>query len=253
MPENRSLGIPDIKGSTLDELRLSIQFWMVQIANHVDRLVGARGTPKLLGDINANGHVITNLQDLSTLPIDNLDSLNAVPRKFAVPLTRQKDGSLAWDSRDIPMLNTAFATDPTATVSLQQIRDLINDLLSTIGVVTSTFTITGTGFAVNPTATARSVVIGNAVILFIPELTGTSNAATFTLTGLPAGIVPTQTSNHIVTITDGQGGATDAYGLLRLSAISATVTMISPVTSDGTWTTTGTKTLYATSITYARW
>ena len=249
----RSFGTPQISGSTPDELRLSVQFWIQQLYNHVDQLVGARGIPKLLSDMNAAGHALTNLQDLSTLPVDNLDSLSAVPRKFAVPLTRQRDGSLAWDAREIAMLNTAYATDPTAVVSLQQIRDLINEALNTLGVTTSTFTITGTGFAVNPTATARYIQLGMVVVLFLPELTGTSNATTFTLTGLPAGIVPTQLSNHIVTITDGQGGATDAYGLMRLSGGSSIITMICPVISDGSWTATGTKTLYATSVTYARW
>lgn len=251
----QSLGTPHITGSTPDELRLSVQFWMQEVFNHLDKLIGARGISTLLGDMSANGHNIVNLPDPTT-PKDATDaanSMNAVPRKFATPLVRQPDGSFAWDCRFIPMINDVYAVDPTGVPPLQQVLDLINDIFATIGATTSVFTITGTGFAVNPTATARYVTIGNAVILFIPELTGTSNIATFTLTGLPAGIVPTQTSNHVVTITDGQGGATDAYGLLRLSAGSATITMISPITSDGTWTATGTKTLYATSITYARW
>lgn len=251
----KSLGTPHITGSTPDELRLSVQFWIQQLYNHVDMLVGARGTAKLLADVDANNHNIVNLPDPTT-PTDLLDathSMAAVPRKFATPLVRQLDGSFAWDCRFIPMTNDPYAVNPSDVPPLQQVRDLIDEFLGTIGVITSIFTITGTGFAVNPTATARYITINNVVILFIPELTGTSNAATFTLTGLPASIVPTQTSNHVVTITDGQGGATDAYGLLRLIGASATITMISPVTRDGTWTASGTKTIYATSITYARW
>ena len=249
----RSLGTPQITGATLDELRLSVQFWMQEIFNHVDQLVGARGTPKFLADINANNHNIVNLPAPSDQPVDDLDSMSAVPRKFATPLVRQSDGSFAWDCRFIPMISDPYASDLTGVPPLQQVLDLINDAIALLGNITGTFTITGTGFAVNPTATARYVSLGNVVILFLPELTGTSNAATFTLTGLPAAIVPTQTSNHIVTITDGQGGATDAYGLLRLTGGSATITMLSPVSADQTWTATGTKTLYATSVTYARW
>jgi hypothetical protein len=252
MPQ-RSLGTPHITGATPDELRQSVQFWMQQIFNHVDQLTGARGTPKLLADVNANSHNIINLPAPSDQPVDDLDSMAAVPRKFATPLVRQPDGSFAWDCRFIPMMNDTYASDPTGVPPLQQVLDLINNAIALLGNITGTFTITGTGFTVNPTATARYVSLGNVVILFLPELTGTSNATTFTLTGLPATIVPTQTSNHIVTITDGQSGATDGYGLLRLSGGSATITMISPVTSDGSWTATGTKTLYATSLTYARW
>ena len=117
---------------------------------------------------------------------------------------------------------------------------------------TSSFTITGTGFVVNPTAIVNYTVIGNIIILSLPALTGTSNSTTFTLTGLPSALQPTQESNHIVMITDGQGGATDAYSILRFSSGSTTLTMICPVTSDGSWAQSGTKTLYATSIMYVR-
>ncbi len=254
MPQ-RSLGTPHITGSTSDELRLSVQFWMQQLYNHVDQLVGARGTPKFLADVDANSHNIVNLPDptTSTDATDAALSMSAVPRKFATPLVRQPDGSLAWDCRFIPMVNDTYAVDPTGVPPLQQILDLINNAIGLLGNITGTFTLIGTGFTINPTATARYVALGNVIILFLPQITGTSNATTFTLTGLPAAIVPTQTSNHIVTITDGQGGATDAYGLLRLTGGSAIITMLSPVSSDQTWTPSGTKTLYATSITYARW
>lgn len=254
MPQ-RSLGTPQIIGATLDELRLSVQFWIQQLYNHVDQIVGARGTPKLLADVNANNHNIVNLPSPTTAT-DDLDaahSMAAVPRKFATPLVRQPDGSFAWDCRFIPMINDTYAVDPTGVPPLQQVLDRTNEAIALLGNITGVFTITGIGFVVNPTATARYVSLGNVVILFLPELTGISNAATFTLTGLPEGIIPTQTSNHIVTITDGQGGATDAYGLLRLSGGSATITLLSPVSVDQSWTASGTKTIYATSITYARW
>jgi hypothetical protein len=228
---------------------------MQELFNHVDQLAGARGKPKFLADVDANNHNIVNLPapTTSTDDLDAAHSMAAVPRKFAAPLVRQPDGSLAWDSRFIPMLHGTYAVDPTGIPTLQQVLDLIDNAVSLLGNITGTFTITGTGFTVNPTAGARYVTLGNVVILFLPELTGTSNATTFTLTGLPGAIVPTQTSNHVVTVTDGQGGATDGYGLVRLTAGSAAMTMISPVTSDGSWTASGTKTLYATSLTYARW
>ncbi len=57
--------------------------------------------------------------------------------------------------------------------------------------LSGSFTITGTGFTVNPTGTAIYTVTNGQVSLYVPSLTGTSNATTFTLTGLPACISPT--------------------------------------------------------------
>lgn len=250
MPPKKSLGIPQITGSTPDELRLSTQFWMQQVFNHLDKLTGARGIPTFLSDINANGNNVINLPD----PTANAaTSSAAIPHKFALSLTRQSDGSLMWDPRAIPIVNAIPAVESSGVTTLQQVRDLINAALGLVGGPVTMFTLTGTGFAVNPTAIARYVLKESAVILFLPELTGTSNAPTFTLTGLPVDIIPTQTTNYIVTITDGEGGATDGYGLLRLVAGSAEIQMLSPVSADQSWTASGTKRLYATSITYAKW
>lgn len=128
----KSLGTPHITGSTLDELRMSVQFWIQQLYNHVDMLMGARGEPKLLADVNANNHNIVNLPDPTT-PTDTTDaanSMSAVPRKFATPLVRQPDGSFAWDCRSIPMINDTYAVDPTGVPSLQQVQELINEKLT---------------------------------------------------------------------------------------------------------------------------
>ena len=124
------------------------------------------------------------------------------------------------------------------------------DILALIGknFASGSFTVTGTGFAVNPTGLATYVRSGNIIGLSLPELSGASNAAGFTLTGLPAAVVPVHAPNQVVTITDGEGGATDGYGLLQLAAGSPIITLISPVSATGAWTATGTKRLYATSV-----
>ena len=110
-----------------------------------------------------------------------------------------------------------------------------------------TFTITGTGFTVNPTGTARWEKHRNLVLLILPTLTGTSNAATFTLTALPAAIQPTQTSWPVVRLTN---NGTDAYGLLRLNSGSTTIDVFATA-GAGVFTGAGTKTLYPCVVAYA--
>ncbi len=60
-------------------------------------------------------------------------------------------------------------------------------------VTTGSFTITLTGFTAGVTGTAIYSITNNVVTLFIPILTGTSNAGTMTATGIPAAITPATT------------------------------------------------------------
>jgi hypothetical protein len=110
-----------------------------------------------------------------------------------------------------------------------------------------TFTITGTGYAANPTGSAQFVQIGKAVSLYLPLLTGTSTATTLTLTGLPVALTPTQDSQHPVRVAD--NGGSGAIGLLRFTATSATLDVFAS-SALGAWTASGTKTLYPTWVTY---
>lgn len=104
----------------------------------------------------------------------------------------------------------------------------------------SSFTITGTGFAADPTATAHWRIYDDKVFLEIPELTGTSDATTFTLTGMDTAITPTTTSWQVIRITD---NGTAAFGLALLTASSTTITLY-PTAAAGAWTNSGTKTLH---------
>lgn len=54
----------------------------------------------------------------------------------------------------------------------------------------STFLVTASGFSTTVTGTARYVQTGNAITLYLPALSGTSNDASFSLSGLPASIYP---------------------------------------------------------------
>jgi hypothetical protein len=111
----------------------------------------------------------------------------------------------------------------------------------------NTFTITGTGFASNPTGTARFIRIGSQVTMFIPQLSGTSNATTFTMTGVPARLVPArdQTSSaHRIT-----NNGTDDWGIIIFD--SDGTFYLFRTAAAATWTNSGTKTLYETVFTYS--
>ena len=124
---------------------------------------------------------------------------------------------------------------------------LVGTTLSVLPII-DTFTITATGFTTSVTGTARYVLLGTIVILFIPSLTGTSNATTLTLTGLPAAIQPTQTSFEELRVAD---NGIDLLGIARLNSGSGTIDIFSTV-ALAIWTALGTKTIYPLYICYHR-
>jgi hypothetical protein len=208
---------------TADAMALSqdINRQLAQITSLLDSRMGFRGAMDVHNILDMRGNGITNVASQSTLTAAATVSQIKGLQEFLDELQRQ----LTALKRRVDALDTGAFTE-------------------------GAFTITGTGFAVNPTGEARYVQAGKLVTLFIPTLSGTSNAATFTLTGLPATITPVHASNHVATITDGEGGGTDAYGLLQLAAGSATITLYSPVSATGAWTASGTKGVIATLVAY---
>ena len=116
------------------------------------------------------------------------------------------------------------------------------------GITTGSFTITGTGFTVDPTGTALYALVGPVVVLFLPALTGTSDATTFTLTGLPAAVTPTRESFHYARVQDNT--AAFSVGMLQLTAASTTVTLYTTAAAAA-WTAGGTKSFGASWYTYA--
>lgn len=109
----------------------------------------------------------------------------------------------------------------------------------------SSATVTGTGFATDPTGTARWVRNGEFVQMFLPVLSGTSDATTFTITGIPAGIVASSVQDIVVRVADND---TDAYGILRVTGTDTWE--VYPTAALGTWTASGTKALRQTAFTY---
>jgi hypothetical protein len=109
------------------------------------------------------------------------------------------------------------------------------------------FTITGTGFTVNPTGTATFVVSNGTVSLLVPPLTGISNTTTFTLTGLPNSIV------SVNGVYAGMASGVDASASVNIfygvSASPNTIGLYKNVTG-GTWTASSTKGIYQSSLIY---
>jgi trimeric autotransporter adhesin len=78
-----------------------------------------------------------------------------------------------------------------------------------------TYTATGTGFTANPTGTAKYYRTGkSSVMINLPLLAGTSNAASFTVTGLPASLVPSTTKRFSVTNLITDNSTTYAVGFI---------------------------------------
>jgi hypothetical protein len=114
--------------------------------------------------------------------------------------------------------------------------------------VSSTWTATHTGCTTSPTTTIYYTKIGNAVTLsMIADNAGTSNNSTHTLTGLPAAITPT--SSVVATpATVGDNGGTPVLG--RVIVSSGGFLGIGATVSGASWTTSGTATIYAFSVSY---
>lgn len=110
-------------------------------------------------------------------------------------------------------------------------------------------TVTGHGFSVEPTGTARWNKLGNLVILFLPQLQGTSSATTFTITGLNAAIVPTLEAWHPVVALD---NSVWLFGTMHLTPASGTIELFAGPSTGNTWTNSGTKLSQQTWLAYAQ-
>lgn len=112
----------------------------------------------------------------------------------------------------------------TATVTWDNLtpRQVKANALSEI--VTNTFTVTGTGFTdPDPTGTARYIAVsGRFAMVFLPALSGTSDATTFTLTGIPAAIQPAALTTHLGGIAVLDNGVAESNGYIRVNAASGT-------------------------------
>lgn len=254
-----------------EQLVRDLQRLLIDIGDRLDGLEGRRGPIKLAADIDLGGRQIRNARfsrgerepvtrremrrygiygdtqrPLSTDRLLIASSGVRVPRAqqggeaVSLDQVQEQVNNVSFEPQNAPP-NVATASAIGSAVRLYAHED------HTHGVDTGTFTITGTGFAANPTGTARYVQVGPLVTLFIPALTGTSNAATFTLTGLPAGIAPGQTAFDLIR---GEDNGALSSRFLRLNSGSTTIDLF-PNIGLGNWTAAGTKSISAKYITYS--
>lgn len=111
----------------------------------------------------------------------------------------------------------------------------------------TSFTITvSTGMTTTPSGTANASRVGRIVTLEIPELTGTSNAATFVLSGVPSGWRPSSADQSVPIAIFANNSVSETGGY----AIVGTTGTIELIRRDATpWTSSGGKSVYGT-ITY---
>lgn len=116
--------------------------------------------------------------------------------------------------------------------------------------LSGSFTITGTGFASPPTGTVTYSVTNGVCTLHIPFLTitGASNANTLTLTGLPSAISPSDTK--ILPVLWGVDAGSPVTVYASISG-SGTVITLQKAGIVNNWTTSGTKQLNTTELTYS--
>lgn len=108
------------------------------------------------------------------------------------------------------------------------------------------FTATATGMTTSPTGSVKYVKIGNSISMYIPTISGTSNATTFTLTGMPAILFPLAERPFFVLTIDNGGSATTAEATITTGGL---ITLYKDVTSAA-FTNSGTKSVLATSLQY---
>lgn len=231
----------------IEELRRQAEFWLLRTMEQLDTLRGNRGTPTVIADVDFRGNRPRNLG----LPLDGADAIRA-------DLTlRSSQPGTDFDAEGRSIIHARSGAGDAADVIVRRELDqetrrmgqTASNLAARIAALEAfvadadtvqTFTVTGTGFTVNPTGTASYIIVGQSATVFIPDLSGTSNATTFTLTGIPAAIQPAT----IVTAFGGIGvtdnGANGSIGYIQVNAASGTWDVFINA-NFGTWTASGTK------------
>jgi hypothetical protein len=117
---------------------------------------------------------------------------------------------------------------------------------TSLAISSGSFTVTATGFTASITGTAYWQKINTFVTIFIPALSGTSNATTFTLTGIPAEIQNSASTVKNVLIEDGSG---ETWG--TITVVSGSIWGVHKESTLSTsWTASGYKSLSATTFSY---
>jgi hypothetical protein len=135
----------------------------------------------------------------------------------------------------------AVQAGTSVRVTAAQIANLGNGGASptTVGEFVGTLT----GFATSPTGTCFYTTVGTAVILYVPAMTGVSNAPTMTLTGLPAAIQPLTAKTVLIPSID-NASVNNALGSATINGAVITFALYTntpPIQNTGGFASTGTK------------
>lgn len=115
-----------------------------------------------------------------------------------------------------------------------------------VGTTAGSYTATLTGVSGTVNGTATWTMNGDAVVLCVPNLQGTSTTTAKTITGAPAGLFPAASKNVPILVSDAGGNNGLSYGTLATDGV-ITVQRA----SDGTaWTASGTATVNKFQISY---
>src|SRR5712692_6916898 len=109
----QSLGNPQVSGRTVDELRVSTQFWLQQAFNHLDKITGLRGTPKFFSTVNVGGNTITNVAQ-------GINPNDVVIKAQELTLQTTPTG-ISFNANTVPIVNAAPALNPTDVPTLNQV------------------------------------------------------------------------------------------------------------------------------------
>jgi hypothetical protein len=154
-------------------------------------------------------------------------------------------GTLNATNPSIPYgITVQNATNATTATSATSATSATNSGTS------GTFTITGTGFTVNPTATATWRKNNGFVTLYIPanSMLGTSNSTSFNLTGLPAGLSPTSIQKLQLVQAFDAGNIISCFPIIGAGGTSIN---LNPVRAGQVWTASGSKILDATTLSWS--
>lgn len=146
MPAQKTLGTPQITGSTVEALRVSVQFWMQQAFNHLDQITGIRGTPTFHNTLNLQGNRVRNL------PAATQDDEPVARRQaFVLESNPAQGGALQWDAQQTQIFNVSAANHTQDAVNLGQLRTLLDDAVKQVLPVGVILLWSGTVATVPPT------------------------------------------------------------------------------------------------------
>lgn len=186
--------------------------------------------------------VFSSVTASQTLEVDGSKSLTSVAQTGTGSYVKATSPTLVT-----PALGAATATSLVASGNVTA-----DSLISEKLYKEDTFTLTLTGISGSSTVTARYTRIGKVVVLYWPDLVGTSNATGLTMTGMPVAIRPAR--EQWVVMDGVQNNTTEFYQGSIAIATSGVMTVYArnslSAFPTGSYTASGTKGVLSSSVTY---